>query len=74
MNCKKALGIALAAAACFFSGGAEAASPEEQIDVILNLPTTHGDDLEMRLREDGSPDGWAHEQDLKQGAEDLPTL
>lgn len=54
MNCKKALGIALAAAACFFSGGAEAASPEEQIDVILNLPTTHGDDLEMRLREDGS--------------------
>ena len=53
MNCKKALGIALAAAACFFSGGAEAASPEEQIDVILNLPTTHGDDLEMRLRESG---------------------
>lgn len=52
MKCGKVLAGALAAAVCFF-GGAEAAMPEEQIDVILNQPITHGDDLEMRMREDG---------------------
>ena len=43
---------ALAASALFF-GAAEAATPEEQIDAILAMPVTHGDDLEMRLRESG---------------------
>ena len=53
MNRKKALGIALTFAACLFNGGTEAATPEEQIDFILNMPVTHGDDFEMRLRENG---------------------
>ncbi|MBP5200501.1 MAG: hypothetical protein J6Z82_07615 [Schwartzia sp.] len=53
MNRKKALGIALTAAAFLFGGGAEAATPEEQIDFILNIPVTHGNDFEMRLRENG---------------------
>ena len=53
MKRKKVLAAALALAAACFGGGAEAATPEEQIDVILNLPITHGDDLEMRMREDG---------------------
>ena len=52
MKCGKVLAGALVAAVCFF-GGAEAAMPEEQIDVILNQPITHGDDLEMRMRENG---------------------
>ena len=52
MKCGKVLAGALAAAACFL-GRAEAAMPEEQIDVILNQPITHGDDLEMRMRENG---------------------
>ena len=53
MRCKKVLAGALAIAACFFGGAAYAAAPEEQIDVILNLPVTHGDELEMRLSENG---------------------
>ena len=52
MKCGKVLTGALVAAVCFF-GGAEAAMPEEQIDVILNQLITHGDDLEMRMRENG---------------------
>ncbi len=56
MKCKKVLAGALAVAACLFGGAAEAATatPEEQIDFILNLPVTHGDDLEMRMRENGN--------------------
>lgn len=53
MKRKKALGIALTVAACLFGGVTEAAAPEEQIDFILNMPVTHGDALEMRLRENG---------------------
>lgn len=54
MNCKKVLVGALAAAACWLGGAAEAATPEEQIDFVLNLPVTHGDDLETRMRENGN--------------------
>ena len=55
MNCKKILAAALAFVGGVFGSAAEAATllPEEQIDVILNLPVTYGDDLEMRMREDG---------------------
>ena len=53
MKCRKILAGAFAVAACFFGGAAEAATPEEQIDFILNLPLTQGDDLEMRMRENG---------------------
>lgn len=51
MKCGKVLAGALAAAACFFGGAAEGATPEEQIDFILDQPITHGDNLEMRMRE-----------------------
>lgn len=54
MKCRKVLAGALAVAACFFGGTADAALPEEQIDFILNLPVAHGDDLEMRMRENGN--------------------
>ena len=54
MKCRKVLAGALAVAACFFGGVADAALPEEQIDFILNLPVAHGDDLEMRMRENGN--------------------
>ncbi len=54
MSGKKVLAAALAFAGCVFGGAAEAATPEEQIDVMLHLPVTHGDDLEMRLRENGT--------------------
>ncbi len=53
MKCKKILAAALGVAAVCFGGGAEAAKPEAQIDSILNLPVTYGDELEMRLRESG---------------------
>ncbi len=55
MNCTKRFGMALALAASVFGGAVEAATllPEEQIDLILNMPVTYGDDLEMRMREDG---------------------
>ncbi|MBR1885851.1 MAG: hypothetical protein IJ812_05545 [Schwartzia sp.] len=53
MNRIKGLGLALATAVGLFGAAAEAATPEEQIDAILNLPVTQGDDLEMRLREPG---------------------
>ena len=49
----RGLACALAASALFFGGAAEAATPEEQIDFILNMPVTYGDDLEMRMRENG---------------------
>ena len=54
MKCKKVLAGALAVAACLFGGAMEAATPEEQIDFILSQPVTHGDDLEMRMRENGN--------------------
>lgn len=50
----KKIGMALALAAAVFVGAAEAATPEEQIDVILDQPVTHGDELEMRMREPGN--------------------
>ncbi len=54
MKMKKSLCLALAfAAACFGSMAEAAATPEAQIDTILDLPLTNGDDLEMRLREPG---------------------
>lgn len=53
MNRIKALGLALGMAVGLFGGWAEAATPEEQIDAILELPVTQGDDLELRLRESG---------------------
>ena len=53
MRGKKALGLALTLTACLVGEAAEAATPEEQIDFILNMPITHGDSLEMRLREAG---------------------
>ena len=40
MKCRKVLAGALAVAACFFGGVADAALPEEQIDFILNLPVS----------------------------------
>lgn len=53
MKPTKVLAAALAFAAAYFGGAAEAATPEEQIDAILAMPVTHGDDLEMRMRENG---------------------
>ena len=53
MKCIRSFGLAMALGVSFFAGTAEAATPEEQIDVILNQPITVGDDLEMRLRESG---------------------
>lgn len=54
MKCRKVLAGVLTAAACLFGGASDAATPEEQIDFILNQPVTHGDDLEMRMRENGN--------------------
>lgn len=53
MKRTRVLAAALAFAAACFGGAAEAATPEEQIDAILAMPVTHGDDLEMRMRENG---------------------
>ena len=53
MKRTKVLAAALAFAAACFGGAAEAATPEEQIDAVLAMPVTHGDDLEMRMRENG---------------------
>ena len=51
MRCGTVLAAALALAAACLSGAEAAALPEEQIDCVLNLPVTNGDDLEMRMRE-----------------------
>ena len=50
---KKILSALLASMAVSATAFAAPLTPEAQIDFVLDLPVTHGDELEMRLREDG---------------------